>query len=123
MGPPHPAESPHPARPGRAAPQGERSLHCLSETGQADTLLDTRLNGLGTSRLDTKWFLRNWQARDMGSGRQAHTGQDALDKRIALLEAHQKEVHDALVSMEGHALSLYQASPHPPPALTNAIPS
>lgn len=48
---------------------------------------------------------------------QAHKGQETLEKKIALLEAHQKEIHDALVSMENHALRLYQVGPpqsHPP---------
>lgn len=36
-----------------------------------------------------------------------------MEKKIALLEAHQKEIHDALVAMEGHALRLYQVTPWP----------
>ena len=39
---------------------------------------------------------------------QAHKGQEALEKKVALLEAHQKEIHDSLSSMESHALRLYQ---------------
>lgn len=39
---------------------------------------------------------------------QAHKGQESLEKKIALLEAHQKEVHDSLVSMENVALHMYQ---------------
>ena len=42
---------------------------------------------------------------------QAHKGQESLEKKVALLEAHQKEVHDSLVSMENVALHMYQVGP------------
>lgn len=35
------------------------------------------------------------------------TGQDALDKRLCMLETHQREVHEALVGMEGEARRMY----------------
>ncbi len=34
-----------------------------------------------------------------------------MEKKVALLEAHQKEVHDSLTSMEGLALRMYQVGP------------
>lgn len=35
-------------------------------------------------------------------------GQEALEKRLALVEAHQKEIHDTLGAMEGEAERLYR---------------
>lgn len=35
-------------------------------------------------------------------------GQEALEKRLALVETHQKEIHDTLVAMEGEAERLYR---------------
>ena len=42
---------------------------------------------------------------------QAAAGQDALDKKVHMLEAHQAEIHASLASMEGEAARLYQARP------------
>ena len=41
---------------------------------------------------------------------QAHKGQESLEKKVALLEAHQKEIHDSLVSMENVALRMFQVT-------------
>ncbi len=52
---------------------------------------------------------------------QAYAGQNALERKLSMLETQQKEVHDALVGMEGEALRLYKVqfcdipSPPPPP--------
>lgn len=35
-------------------------------------------------------------------------GQEALEKKLALVETHQKEIHDTLSSMEGEAERLYR---------------
>lgn len=35
-------------------------------------------------------------------------GQEALEKKLGLLETHQKEVHDSLVSIESEAARMYQ---------------
>lgn len=40
---------------------------------------------------------------------QAAAGQDATEKRVRMLEAHQAEIHASLASMEGEAARLYQA--------------
>ena len=42
---------------------------------------------------------------------QAAAGQDALDKKVHMLEAHQAEIHASLASMEGEAARLYQVRP------------
>jgi hypothetical protein len=55
----------------------------------------------------------------LGMGWQAQIGQESLEKKVALLEAHQKEVHDSLVSMEGLALRMYQVKFHLYPLLCN----
>lgn len=39
---------------------------------------------------------------------QAAAGQEALEKKVGMLETHQKEIHDALLSMENEASRLYQ---------------
>ena len=39
---------------------------------------------------------------------QAAAGQEALDKKVGMLETHQREVHDALAAMEAEAQRLYQ---------------
>lgn len=39
---------------------------------------------------------------------QAAAGQEALEKKVGMLETHQKEIHDALLSMENEAARLYQ---------------
>jgi hypothetical protein len=39
---------------------------------------------------------------------QAAAGQEALEKKVGMLETHQKEIHDALLSMESEAIRLYQ---------------
>ena len=39
---------------------------------------------------------------------QVATGQEALEKKLGLLETHQKEVHDSLVSIEAEAGRMYQ---------------
>lgn len=46
-----------------------------------------------------------------GENVQAHKGQESMEKKISLLEAHQKEIHDSLVSMENVALHMYQVIP------------
>lgn len=51
--------------------------------------------------------------------REAAQGQDALERKLGLLETHQKEVHDSLVSVEAEAARMYQvlgAPPNPTPA-------
>ena len=40
---------------------------------------------------------------------QAAGGQEALVKKVGMLETHQREIHDALASMEAEATRLYQA--------------
>ena len=40
--------------------------------------------------------------------RQVNKGGEALEKKLGLLEAHQKEVHDSLVSIEAEADRMYQ---------------
>jgi nuclear pore complex protein Nup62 len=52
-------------------------------------------------------------------GYQAAAGQDALEKKVGMLETHQREIHDALASMEGEATRLYQART-PPAFITHA---
>ena len=42
---------------------------------------------------------------------QAAAGQDALEKKVGMLETHQREIHDALASMEAEATRLYQVTP------------
>lgn len=49
---------------------------------------------------------------------QAAAGQEALEKKVGMLETHQKEIHDALQSMENEAASLYQVPDH---TCTNAL--
>ncbi len=39
---------------------------------------------------------------------QVNKGQEALEKKLGLLETHQKEVHDSLVSIESEAARMYQ---------------
>lgn len=39
---------------------------------------------------------------------QVMAGQESLEKKLALVETHQKEIHDTLVSMEGEAERLYR---------------
>jgi hypothetical protein len=39
---------------------------------------------------------------------QAAAGQDALETKVRMLEAHQAEIHASLASMEGEAARLYQ---------------
>jgi nuclear pore complex protein Nup62 len=34
-------------------------------------------------------------------------GQEALDKKLGMLETHQKDIHDALVNIENDASRLY----------------
>lgn len=41
-------------------------------------------------------------------------GQEALEKKLGMLETHQVEIHEALLAMETEALRLYQV-PNPPP--------
>ena len=36
-------------------------------------------------------------------------GQEALDKKLGMLETHQKDIHDALVTIENDASRLYLA--------------
>ena len=52
-------------------------------------------------------------------GVQAHAGQNALERKLNMLETQQKEVHDALVAMEGEALRLYKV---PPPLMWSQYP-
>lgn len=40
--------------------------------------------------------------------KQAAQGQEALERKLGLLETHQKEVHDSLVSIEAEAARMYQ---------------
>ena len=44
----------------------------------------------------------------MHLGVQVNKGQEALEKKLGMLETHQKEIHDSLVSIEGEAARLYQ---------------
>lgn len=44
---------------------------------------------------------------------QVNKGQEALEKKLGMLETHQKEIHDSLVSIEGEASRLYQVRIHP----------
>ena len=46
-------------------------------------------------------------------GLQAQKGQAALERKVAMLETHQLEVHQALTSMEAEAQSLYRVRPLP----------
>lgn len=39
---------------------------------------------------------------------QVMAGQDALERKLSLVEMHQKGIHDTLVSMEGEAERLYK---------------
>ena len=41
---------------------------------------------------------------------QAQKGQEALERRVAMLETHQLEIHNALVTMEDEALRLHRVS-------------
>ena len=43
---------------------------------------------------------------------QTRSGQGALEKKVGMLETHQREIHEALLSMENEAARLYQVS-HP----------
>ena len=50
-----------------------------------------------------------WGCTDMVAAvSQAAAGQEALEKKVGMLETHQKEIHDALMSMENEAARLYQ---------------
>ena len=40
---------------------------------------------------------------------QVNKGQEALDKKLGMLETHQKDIHDALVGIENEASRLYLA--------------
>ena len=40
---------------------------------------------------------------------QVSKGQEALDKKLGMLETHQKDIHDALVNIENDASRLYLA--------------
>ncbi len=56
--------------------------------------------------------MRNGNEVEKGNvGAQAAAGQDALEKKVHMLEAHQAEIHASLASMEGEAARLYQARP------------
>ena len=39
---------------------------------------------------------------------QTRSGQAALEKKVGMLETHQREIHEALLSMENEAARLYQ---------------
>ena len=40
---------------------------------------------------------------------QTRSGQAALEKKVGMLETHQREIHEALLSIENEAARLYQA--------------
>lgn len=69
---------------------------------------DLTCTGLKYAHPKQLWSLEQ-KNLDYLAGMQAHQGQESLEKKVALLEAHQKEVHDSLVSMENVALRMYQA--------------
>ena len=62
--------------------------------------------------------LADWDARILKSRhalltleeelRSALAGQEALERRLAMLETHQRGIHDALIGMEGEAERLYR---------------
>ena len=39
---------------------------------------------------------------------QTRSGQAALEKKVGMLETHQREIHEALLSIENEAARLYQ---------------
>ena len=41
---------------------------------------------------------------------QTRSSQAALEKKVGMLETHQREIHEALLSMENEAARLYQVS-------------
>lgn len=41
--------------------------------------------------------------------KKVQAGQEALDKKLGMIETHQKEIHDALVSIEGEAEKIYNS--------------
>lgn len=83
-----------------------RESSCICKMGSTRT----ETCGLNAALWQTPSLLRLATSNTLNPEVQAHKGQESLERKVALLEAHQKEIHDSLVSMENVAVRMYQVA-------------